>query len=308
MKNTVPVKPKHIHNNLYKIAGGIILILNKLRRDCIGYTSPRTFSMTDYEKAADYDVSVVENWLSYLSAYSEGKAQVKGKSVLELGPGADLGVGLYLLFKGIAKYNALDINNLAKHVPHSFYDSFFEYLRRVDPSSAQCIDILKYQLELTCSGKNDLLNYNVCKNFNLSVFERKSIDLIFSQAAFEHFDNVDETIRQLSEVSKNGAILIAVVDLKTHSQWIRDHDPLNIYRYSKSFYERCRFRGSPNLMRPFQYMQILQKYGWRNVRITPKKVLDKTYLKEVWKSLDARFLDHQNEMDMLSIVLCATKQ
>lgn len=295
-----------IHNKLYKVAGALILILNKLRHDYSGYTTPRAFPMHQYGAATNYDIMVVDNWLSYLSKYSSGNLQINNNVVLELGPGADLGVGLYLLFKGASQYNALDVNNLVSNVPQEFYDHFFKLLNMNGRYNKEII-FLQSQLELTRKNKKDRLNYICRKDFSFSDFENKSIDLVFSQAAFEHFDNVEETVCQLSRVAKSGTVLIAEIDLKTHSRWIRDKDPLNIYRYGQSFYKLCKFRGTPNRIRPFQYEQIFKKYGWKNIQSIPKTVLDNAYLKKVVESLDKSFKHVQNDMGLLSIIFCATK-
>ena len=75
-----------------------------------GYSTPRTFANTKYDAATKYDIEVVENWLSYLSNYKSA-ASIEKMNCLELGPGADLGVGLYLLSKGIDKYNSFDLSH-----------------------------------------------------------------------------------------------------------------------------------------------------------------------------------------------------
>ena len=141
----------------------------------------------------------------------------------------------------------------------------------------------------------------------MSVFEEEGIDLIVSQAAFEHFDNVEDVMRRLSKVVKAGTVLIAEVDLRTHTRWIRDADPLNIYRYEDSLYDALRFRGSPNRLRPFEYEQILKENGWRNIRIEPMEILDKNYVLKTQCKLAGRFQDQKNGMDQLIIAVCATK-
>jgi len=298
--------PANVHNKFYKGIGAVVLMLNKLRHDYRGYKTPRTFPMCDYEKATNYDIDIVNKWLFYLSRYSRD-VQIEDKVVLELGPGADLGVGLYLLFKGVSQYNAVDVNNLIEDVPQDFYNYFFRRLENFYLHGKQDIGFLRSQLKLTIGNMGDRLNYICRKDFSLSDLEKKSVDLVFSQAAFEHFDNVEATVRQLGEVCKPGAILIAIIDLKTHSCWIRDKDPLNIYRYGRSFYNRLKFHGSPNRLRPFEYERIFNKHGWMDVRTIPRKVLTDEYLKAVLKSLSKEFHDQQNKMGWLSIILCAKK-
>ena len=130
-----------------------------------------------------------------------------------------------------------------------------------------------------------------------------SIDLVFSQAAFEHFDDVVRTVEQLSIVCKPGATLVAEIDLKTHSRWIRDKDPNNIYRYSNGVYRAFRFRGIPNRVRPYQYRDIFERHGWVNVCVTPLeqiKGLDNSIF-----AVNEQFRDARNQLELLSVVICA---
>ena len=160
---------------------------------------------------------------------------------------------------------------------------------------------------MTQKGKNERLNYIVSKNFDLLVFQDEEIDFVFSQAAFEHFDDVEKTVVQLSRIVKKGAILISEVDLKTHLRWIRDLDPNNIYRYNDVIYELFRFSGSPNRLRPFEYRNILKKHGWSKVVIIPLTVADDSYLARINVHLAKRFQESINQMDYLTIMLCGTK-
>lgn len=302
------IRPETIHNAFYQAIGAAILILSKLKYALRGYTTPRPFSMTDYQKATDHDIKQVNKCLSHLSKYVKRDFSLTNKSILELGPGADLGIGLYVLFKGASQYNALDVHNLVESAPLDFYDYFISRLQELAPHSKVSVDFLRSQLDLLRQKNTCRLNYICRPDFNLLVFKKQSFDLAMSLAVFEHLDNVAETVSQLSEVTKSGGILIAVIDLKTHSRWIRDKDPLNIYRYSDAFYDFCKFRGSPNRIRPYQYEQILTENGWKDIWIRPIKVSDETYLARVQDSINRRFRDEKNQMGYLSVVLCATKR
>jgi len=92
-------------------SGGIILALNKVKHTIQGYTTPRTFSINDIARSITYDYSVVALWNHFLKEYCGSEYSIQNKAILELGPGADLGVGLILLSIGAKKYNSLDINN-----------------------------------------------------------------------------------------------------------------------------------------------------------------------------------------------------
>ena len=272
----------------------------------MGYVSPKPFSINEYDRCIDYDISVVEGWLVQLSDYINHSACLDNMKIMELGPGSDLGVGLYLLSKGIAEYNAVDCNNLESATPTSFYEAFFDRLYLKDSSID--IDFLRVQLDLCRKGKGSCLKYRVTNDFIFQdIIESNSIDIIFSQAAFEHFDDIPRTIAQISNVAKSGAILIAEIDLKTHSRWIRDKDPLNIYRYGNRIYYLFSFKGIPNRVRPKDYARLLELHGWIDIKIKPLSTWNDDKFKKVSRRLNSQFRAECNQMNYLSCVLCARK-
>jgi SAM-dependent methyltransferase len=306
------MQPKGNHETLYYIAGCLVLLLNKVRHSVQGYTQPRSFPVSQIQRAIDYDFAVVKLWMQHLVEYLGPQATLKNKTILELGPGPDLGIGILTLMHGAHQYNALDVHNLMKLTSLQFYDQFFKYLKEKFQISQEDIECLCLQVDRTLSGQHDglhdRLNYVCDRNFDVSVFGKSTVDLVFSQAAFEHFDDIERVIAELSRVAKPGAVLVAEIDLRTHTRWIRDVDPLNIYRYEDFIYKMCKFSGSPNRLRSFEYEQILKTNGWANVQILPKVVLDKTYIQKTQPRLAERFRDQRNGMEQLVIVVRATKE
>lgn len=302
------VKTPRPNNRFYYGFGLAVLALNKVRHSVQGYRTPRTFPMIEINRAVDYDISVVDHWLKMLQQYTRIKPDLTGATILELGPGADLGVGLLLLALGAKKYNAIDINNLVQNVPQQFYDAFFDDPRVCNANVRSNVNDLRAQLKLTQAGQNDRLNYICRSDFDVSIFSGEPIDLVFSQAAFEHFDNIDATFLKLGEVARSGTVLVTEIDLNTHTRWLRDVDPLNIYRYSDAIYDAFRFRGSPNRHRPQEYKQALEKHGWENVQIWPLTRVDDEYTSRVRRLLPAKFRLESSQIEYLSIALCAQKK
>ncbi len=295
-------------NWFYFIAGMAFMTLAKVKFIIKGYSSPKPFSISEYDKCAEYDIRVVDRWMDHLRKYAGNDAGdiVQNKTILELGPGSDLGIGLYLLSKGIKQYIAVDINNLAESVPHEFYKKLFNKISSIDNNAD--IRLLNEQLVKTQNKNNDRLNYVCRDDFDIAkAVGLSTIDIIFSQAAFEHFDDVDETVQKLSQITRAGTVIVAEIDLKTHTRWIRDKDPNNIYRYPKWFYRLFGFRGMPNRTRPSQYRDYFEKHGWSNITITPLNLLPTEYLEETKSSLSEEFRGLDKQMDCLSVLLCATR-
>ena len=302
MRQPEIINPDKVSNGLHKWAGAAILLANKVRHAVMGYRTPRPFDASQIARAVEYDFSVVDGWLECLEQYRGGATGLSGRRVLELGPGADLGVGLILLAMGAEKYTAFDVHKLADAAGAEFYEQLLAKLAdRAD------IDSLRRELSLTQAGSGEKLCYRCDTDFDLSVIAEGSIDLIVSQAAFEHFDDVQRTIGQMSKLAAPGALLVCEIDLSTHTRWIRDRDPLNIYRYSDAYYNMMKFRGSPNRVRPHEYRQMLAEAGWGDIQQFPLAVLDEDHLAGVQSSLARHFRGDEGEMGCLSIALCAKK-
>jgi hypothetical protein len=288
-----------LRDAFFYTAGIGFLAMAKLKNMLRGYSSPKPFDTSQTQRCIVYDNRVVDEWLQALAGYRGADWPIADKNVLELGPGSDLGVGLLLLAKGAAKYNACDVNNLVARAPLSLYEALFEHLSAV--LGADRIAFLRAQLTQQRAGEQSLLNYIVTPDFNLvKSVGRGTIDQVFSQAAFEHFDDIDSVVAQLTEVCRPGAVIVAEIDLKTHSRWIRDKDPNNIYRYSDNVYRSFWFRGIPNRVRPHEYRHAFERHGWNDIRI---HTLAQTSAAGGWSK---RFRDGRNQMECLSIMFCAT--
>lgn len=292
--------------NAFMYAAGLgFLALAKAKNVLTGYSSPKPFQLSDIDRCIDYDLKVVDEWLSHFKSYAGPDAPVSHKSVLELGPGSDLGVGLYLLAKGVASYNACDVNDLMKRVPDSFYSCLIERISAIEGTAAAAL--LRTELSHASTATAARLRLEVRKDFDLiAAFGQNSIDLVFSQAAFEHFDDIGHTVEQLSIVCKPGAMIVAEIDLKTHSRWIRDKDPNNIYRYSNEIYSAFWFRGIPNRVRPYQYREAFERNGWTDIKITPIERVSNP--RQGALAAHRQFRSARNEMSYLSIIFCATKR
>jgi hypothetical protein len=175
-----------------------------------------------------------------------------------------------------------------------------------EKNSLADIYAVQRELEEARAGRQSRINYCVRDDFDLvSALGANSVDLVFSQAAFEHLDDVVQTFTDLTDVCEPGAVLVSEIDLKTHSRWIRDKDPNNIYRYSDSFYRAFWFRGIPNRVRPYKYRAILESLGWTDISILPLARWDNSISisSEYW----GPFKQEVNNMEFLSVMLCVRK-
>lgn len=305
---TYTLPSPRVHNHFYSLVGRLFILLNKIRHEVRGYQTPRSFSTTDHTKVWSYDQDVVKGWERALHEYTKN-FMLSGKHILEIGPGADLGIGLLLLSRGVQSYHAIDINPLALEMHHDLYEYIFAELAR-DPLSQVSVDTLRQYLDSSreTTEIDKKLDYRVDPQFDLRVFKNSNIDLVVSQAAFEHISEFEKTATMLEDTVVPGGVLVAEIDFQTHTRFLRDRDPLNIYRYSDTFYNRFAFRESPNRLRPHEYTAALEKHGFTNIVFVPLRILDTSYMHAVQRTLAPRFQDDTNRMEVLSGVILATKK
>jgi SAM-dependent methyltransferase len=214
---------------------------------------------------------------------------------LELGPGDNLGTGAILLDNGAKRYTAFDRNDLLSSAPTQLYDQLGKKLK--DERSRQSIK--KY-----LNNQDGDLEFFYDTNFKLLSLPRHDFNLVVSQAAFEHFENPQRVISELARVCLPGAVLCAEIDLATHSRWIRDVDPNNIYRFPTWLYSILKYSGIPNRVRPNEYKEWLAANGWKNIRIIPLVYINKKTHGHTLRGLRKDFNDEFS--DTSSFVLLAT--
>ncbi len=283
------------------VRGLVYLALSKAKYLMSPYT-PKP--VNDVEGCIDYDCQVVELWKRHATQrFSEFALQ--DKVVVEVGPGADLGIATILLSLGVRKYYAFDVHDLVANVQSEFYENLVERIASEHGLAEEEKEgLIQAAVEYSRTG-DGRINY-VCKEpIDFSELEDGEVDIVFSQAALEHLGDTRTTLGALSGKCKSGALFVAEVDLKAHSRWVRDHDPLNIYIYDDFIYRLFSHKASSNRVRPREYAAILEDCGWSDVAIVPIKVADTAYLESIRGSIRHRFRDEH--LSWLSIMLLARK-
>lgn len=283
--------------------GLLALVFIWIRAKFQSYSRPRVFNVNDIERSISYDLEVLLRYKRYLDPYCNNETFFDGASVLELGPGADLGIGLALKREKVDSYTAFDVNPLAFSSPFKLYSDLGASLNYKEEMVTKFYSDLFDQGKVVLEGST--FEYIVDSEFRFESLGDRRFDVVLSNAAFEHFDNVPAVVSDCFKILKGGGIFLADVDLQTHTRWLRDNDPLNIYRYSKLLWSALSVPGSPNRMHVEEYKTILMVAGFVDIEVLPRIVLDEKSVQSVDVHLSKEF--QNSDLQVLDFVITARK-
>lgn len=194
--------------------------------------------------AAIYCYSV---WLRHLSMADQNGLPPHPGVIAELGPGDSLGIGLAALISGCEQYLALDLvkhADLTKNL--AIFDELVDLFKhrapipgehdlpQVEPKlddyrfPAAILDearlrvalaperLARIRASITDPGHdNPVIQYKV-PWYTCRAPERKSVDMIFSQAVLEHVDDLRTAYRAMSEWLKPAGYFSHTIDFRCH--------------------------------------------------------------------------------------------
>ncbi len=266
-----------------------------------GYSTPNTVSPDDLGGRVEYVHDIFDSWMRFLPEDFD----LHGKDVLELCPGSSRGAGAIFLANGARSYHAVDIFPLAARETADFHELVLDCLPDGDARSE---DVERARAIVRTPGGGDLFTYATGADFDVvRLAGGRTFDLIVSCAAFEHYDDIDTTIAQTTEVARPGCQSAHIVDFQTHSRWIREHDPNNIYRYPERLYRLFSFPGQPNRRRPKDYAHAFRANGWGDVHVAPSRSVAPELVGPSTSGLAAPFDAPDMDMTMLDGVVLARR-
>lgn len=173
-------------------------------------------------RAAAYSITVADGYLGHWSAYGRGTAgdgcqrPLAGVRVLELGPGATLGIPVLLACAGARV--AVSDRFLAYWDP-DFHPPFFqELLRRVDDRGSRFGEPIRHLL------RRQAFTPDVVESFDYGAEDIHRIgrrfDLVLSNAVLEHVEDLQVTAGNIAAVTAPGGFGFHQVDFRDH----RDYD------------------------------------------------------------------------------------
>jgi hypothetical protein len=193
-------------------------------------------------------------WLRHLVMADTNGLPTQPEVVAELGPGGSLGIGLAALLSGTSKYYAFDITEYANRERNlQIFDDLVDLFRRREhipdnqefPEVKPDLNSYKFPVHILTEQRlnralrddrvqsikdkikhmgshagpvrdDDLQISYVVPWHDPNVINDNSVDMVFSQAVFEHVDDLEHTYRVLYRWLKSGGCMVNQIDFRSH--------------------------------------------------------------------------------------------
>ena len=225
------------------------------------------------EEVASYFMRSFDDYQLWLpEVASPGTSWLKGKCVLEYGPGDILGTALLCVAHGAMRVECVDRFPLQAATPKNVavYRTLLDEL----PSEARARANAAFVRpgDPSSGFRSDLIEYRVTSD---GLARRPhAFDLIVSRAVLEHVNKLSATLNDIHSCLRSGGLAVHNVDLRSHNlDRYRAYDFLTWPEWLYSL--MYRHKGFPNRLRVDAYRQLANTSGLEVVALQPTGRLER---------------------------------
>jgi hypothetical protein len=265
----------------------------------VNYT-PVTADAERAQRDAKYALDIAH---SYVEQMPEGRAFLAEKTIVEFGPGINLGTALILACWGARQVTVCDRFQVSfqhnYHVP--VYKAIIDLLLK--ESSAVNISPLRTVLERG-SHITPELRSEACALEELAERYPCTFDISLSNAVFEHLYHPLQAFNSLYSCMSQGSRGYHQVDFRDHRDFTKPLEYLLIDEFSFHVMMRDRHCECGNRLRPHQMRSMFENAGFSQVEFYPNMWAEPTYLEDFIPRLRASGMSSYSHLDtdLLKIV------
>ncbi len=202
---------------------------------------------------------------------------LNGESVCEIGPGDCLAAAAFFLAKGACHVDLVELQ------PPVVNAKQFQVLSSLKKSG------FPISLDLISSDGTHTLNdrYVSYHKQHMESYQAESQHgFIFSFSVMEHVEDLEAVFRVAYRALHQGGQMFHVVDLGGHGEFEDPLPPLDFQTYPDWLYDwmyPVHHRATRRFLKDYKYAAT--EAGFKNIKIQPLRVADKSYAESIWKKL-----------------------
>jgi hypothetical protein len=233
----------------------------------VGNRSGRGYPNVAPEATAEYFRQCVRDYLAQLG---QPESFLKGKQILEYGPGDTLGVGLVLYALGAKKVVCVDRFPLRSKKTGPVYRAILDGLSGAQRERGESayrdgeLDPAAVEYRVTHDGISGA---------------RAEFDLILSRSVLALVNRLDRTLDDIASALRPGGVSIHKVDLSSHG--LDRYRPLDFLTWPDPLYRLMYSRkGRPNRWRADKYQELARRSGLQILKMEPTGHTDVAAIRE----------------------------
>lgn len=229
---------------------------------------------------------------------------LENRSILEIGAGKPLGMGLFWNLAGAGRYTSID-----KFVPVNLDELWlarFQWLIGMNlfqPAPFKMEELVRK------NGEGYSLNREridlIQGDFDTHPFQPESFDFIYSLAVLEHVNGIESILKKMFHALRRGGTMIHLIDLREHHTHLRTvpdkNRSIEFMKYSQADWERLYPPGSEhyiNRLRASDFKRAFLAAGFEIVDFTATQSMEIT--DTVYAEIDPAF--HHYPLEDLKIL------
>lgn len=256
-----------ISTNVSRNGGSGVVPVNFNHFDC----SPEKIASD-----AEYAFNIAKG---YLSKFDDAKAFIRGKAILELGPGINFGTALVMLAWGAKSYIVCD--RYLSQYDENYHSKVYLALRKLilaEDNNANT-EVLDACIQ---SSSHKVVGLECVQSplEELAAIFPNEFDITLSNAVFEHLYNPLAAFQSLYACTALGGVGSHQVDFRDHRDFERPLEFLltDELSFHALMHDACCEFG--NRVRPFQMTAMFEAAGFSEVAYQPNMFVDRHYMKE----------------------------
>jgi SAM-dependent methyltransferase len=244
----------------------------------------------------------------YSALWREHGKGAREPSILEIGPGANLGQGMLFVATGARKYTGLDLYKDPELQNRYSYLAAYELLALAKPGKIR----LKAAEIFTVKGEEVVFNpgrmqyLSPRQSYDIGLPDG-SIDYVYSHSVFEHISDPDRTNVAIFKVLRKGGVSAHHFDMRDHSDFSR---PLEFLKVDEPAW-KARFTEAnaylyTNRRRLSDFVRSIEAAGFKLVRVERKERVPMS--EEIRRTLHSDFQKYSLEdLAVVSALIVAEK-